>query len=586
MPEITHELVKTYWRGMKSPTLQRAIDKMYHLKFHFDGFQYIDDKGTEAENPYFKKLILNKRPSESDTIKNYRKEIYSDETIQTTKKVLNTLKKIPKAQDWSVNYKQTEVPARVPKGETLQDYCEKNYPVFGNLTNWVFDIHLRKNLIDPDGLAFILPKLDVQSNEFLKPTVHYVGSDQVVEFIDGELAVIKFNTVRKTDTSEIKDFGLKIFNRNEESNELWIALPLNQGFTLEKVADLPVRDFPVWRMGGESVDMVGRTPVYNSFVHEMLPSLDKAARGISDLDGSTIMHLYPTMWYVGGQKCSTCMGTGKVAKKGGNELCGSCKGTGQILHSPFKDIEVKKSGVGEQQIPTPPAGFVEKDTKTLELQRERVEQDKVSALAAVNMEFLAKTPLNQSGKAKEVDKDELNTFVYDVSRHIVKTLNRVYRLVNDYRYMILIPNDETRDDMLPTINEAQDFSILTTGQMLGELSKAREAKVDRAIISEQEKDYAASQFKTQPITKGKIVAIIELNPFPGQSMEEVDNSLLAGTITKKDAVIATYINEFVEQAVEDVTFLDKTLTEQKQVISTLADAKILELNAVNPRPAE
>ena len=58
-------------------------------------------------------------------------------------------------------------------------------------------------------------------------------------------------------------------------------------------------------------------------------------------------------------------------------------------------------------------------------------------------------------------------------------------------------------------------------------------KSDPSIIAEQEKDYANSQFKTQPKAKGKVTSIININPFPGRSAEEIDNGLLAGTIVKK-----------------------------------------------------
>jgi len=588
--EVTVNSISPYFNGqLTHPAYSEAVDKMEHLLFHFDGHKILEESGQKRLNKYFNRLILETRPGETEKIKNYRKHIYVDETTIIPKKVLNTLKKIPKANDWSISYKQSEVPAVIGANDTLEKYTTEKYPVFGSLTNWVFDFFLRKILIDPNGLCYVLPEFNVEANQFLKPTARYVNSSDLLEYKADELVIIKgmelFSNGQKTWVDKV----LKIITRNNGRIELWTATPVKVEpyFVLNFERDLGIEEFPAWRVGGESVEMIKETPIYNSFVHEMLPPLDKAARETNDLDSSVILHLFPSMYYIGGQSCNSCQGTGQIPKDGGMVVCGQCKGGGQMLHSPYTDIEVQKAKIGEQQVPTPPAGYIEKDVDPLKLQDERIDKHYFKALSAVNMEFLAETPLNQSGKAKEVDKEELNTFVYDVAKHTVNTEKKITGLINEYRYSVIVPNQETRDKMLPTFNYPQDFSILTSNQRLSEVSKAREAKVDPAIIAEQEKDYANSQFKTQPIAKGKVTAIININPFPGRGSEEIDNGLLAGTITKKDAVISTYVSDFVEQAIsKNSDFINFDLDKQKEIISTMADAKILELNAANNRPTE
>ena len=150
------------------------------------------------------------------------------------------------------------------------------------------------------------------------------------------------------------------------------------------------------------------------------------------------------MWYIGGQACNSCQGTGEVPKDGKMVVCGACKGGGKYLHSPYTDIEVDKAKLGEQQVPTPPMGYAQKDIDPLELQNKRIDQHYFKALSAVNMEFLAETQLNQSGVAKEVDKEELNTFVYDVAKHTVNSEKKITRLINEYRYSLIVPNKESR----------------------------------------------------------------------------------------------------------------------------------------------
>jgi hypothetical protein len=90
-------------------------------------------------------------------------------------------------------------------------------------------------------------------------------------------------------------------------------------------------------------------------------------------------------------------------KEGVQSVCDKCE-NGTILKSPYKDFVVKKAAFDEQQVPTPPAGYIQKDVEIIKIQDERIKNKIYNSLSALNMEFLAETPLNQSGKAKEVDR--------------------------------------------------------------------------------------------------------------------------------------------------------------------------------------
>ena len=184
--EVSVNTIKPYFSGQqRHPAYDIAVDKMEHLLFHFDGHTILEENGHKRENKYFDNLILKTRPGESEKVRSYRRHIYVDETTIIPKKVLNTLKKIPKANDWSISYKQSEVPAIISEADTLEKYTTENYPIFGSLTNWIFDYYLRKILIDPNGLCYVLPEYNVEPNEFLQPTARYVNSADLLEFKAG-----------------------------------------------------------------------------------------------------------------------------------------------------------------------------------------------------------------------------------------------------------------------------------------------------------------------------------------------------------------------------------------------------------------
>lgn len=80
-----------------------------------------------------------------------------------------------------------------------------------------------------------------------------------------------------------------------------------------------------------------------------------------------------------------------------------------------------------------------------------VDQQIYDAMSAVNMEFLAQKPLNQSGIAKEADRDESSNFVHSVAEDLVSVTDWVYYVINEYRYSGLISDRAQREAMLPAI---------------------------------------------------------------------------------------------------------------------------------------
>ena len=169
MIEVNNALVDKHIKnGARHAAYDEAVDIMDHLSFHIDGFVFHahdDDKKFDPmrhlrlmfldihqrTNPYFKKLIDDRRPSESSTIKNYRRRIYASITKEPSFKVINSLNKIVRSEDWKVDYSKAEIPKKIKEGEGLEDYAEKNYPFFGSLTNWLFVFGIKKILGDPNG---------------------------------------------------------------------------------------------------------------------------------------------------------------------------------------------------------------------------------------------------------------------------------------------------------------------------------------------------------------------------------------------------------------------------------------------------
>ncbi|MEK0325722.1 MAG: hypothetical protein QQN63_08460, partial [Nitrosopumilus sp.] len=346
-------------------------------------------------------------------------------------------------------------------------------------------------------------------------------------------------------------------------------------------------DLPVVMNGGVLDKLINNIPLFNSFLNPMLPRLDEAAREYSDMQAEVLLHIHSTLAVIQGEKCIKCNGSGKVLKEGKAVACGDCDGRGAAPVNPYETIVVRVRDADKQQIPFPPAMYITKSTDIVKIQDVRIDAHIFKSLSSINMEFLAESPLNQSGKAKEVDKEELNNFVYSIAFHLVRNImNPIYKIISDYRYSVLIPNQEKRNKLLPLIQVPEHFDLLTENTLIDQIGKAKEAGIDATIIQEMQVDYVNKKFRDSPQIRKTLQISLDMNPFPTATPEELIEMEMNRDITKEDAVTSVYANYFVQKAVEkDVKFLDMPFEEQLKIIRDMTDEKIKELKPeVSPEP--
>lgn len=586
-----------------------------HLKFHSDGYKvpemfynrytnmanagqlltsWMPDLNNwqfddPEKNIWFSRLILSRRPSEDLTIMFYRAMQYKPITKTPISKVVNTLRKIEKANDFRVDWSKSEVPASLSKENSLEVYCEEKFPGYGSVQNYVFSYLLREVIArDPNLLIGIRPDDEYQAaaNELTKPYIYIFNIEMQVYFKDGDIAIIRcdekhyYNDVNGTAREGNK---FQVWTKNE----IWEVKQNDKNFFVDEPPYVHnLGELPIWRPRGNVKKNKGFTPINNSFIDDMLPSLDNAAGEFSDLQAEVVQHIYSTMWYYEGQNCTICNGSGSVQKNGNKVECSKCKGEGVMPKSPFKDLVIRpaKKNLGEQDTPTPPAGFVEKDVTIVELQDKRIQNHFINALDAVSMRYLAEAPTNQSGIAKRYDYEETFSFIYPVGRFIVESiLRKIYYFINKYRYGSLF-SEEVLLKMLPSIAIPAQFEVMTEQMIAEEVKSLREGKIDPIIVSEKEMDYAYKAFRDDKVKLSKIYLSKELNPFPSMSYQEILDSELAGTITKPDAVKATYLPYFLEMAYqENKQFYELDHEDQVKIIDSMVEAKVKELTATNAK---
>lgn len=559
---FTVEELKDFFHGRtKGRYKEDAEKKEARLRIHADGL-------------YPKDLINERRPHEPVEVQAYREKIWKAKTKPTFGKVFNSLSKIRRSSDWSVNHPQEEF-TRIPEEESLQEYTENNFPFFRSVTNWVFSVLLREYLIDPNAVVVIRPEdMIVEETAFFKPYPTIYGSANVIEYREENYCILinplgafyYEQGVQFTGKSFYVITTLQIMRYDQVNGKgefgLKEDIPHGLGF------------MPAFQLKAVLVNSLEDQFLYESRINAMVEELDEAAREYSDLQAARVMNIYPERWEITQHDCKDCNGTGKTQGISGPIKCGVCEGRGYMPNGPYSKILIGRGNLdaaASGPIPVPPAGYVEKDVETVRVQDEGVEKHLYAALSSVNMQFLNDTPLSQSGIAKEVDRDETTNFVHSVAEDIVRIMDWIYRAIAKWRYSTQYPNDEDIKAMLPVIPVPEHFDIFSTQFIEQDLKSAKENKVNPVIINAVELNYAGKKFSAEPEVRERLMLVFELDPFPNISEDDKQAMLTSDGISKIDYVISCNIQEFIKRAIlEDEDFAQKEYKEQRQVLRGFA----------------
>lgn len=563
MPKIQDDKLQMYFAsgGLYYPLWQEA-NKLYNgLRVHADG----DFPGE---------MIKDRRPSEPLEIVAYREKVYKPITKLPISKVIMSFSKIRRSPDWNISFPAVKNTG-IPDEETLEQYCNNHLPGYGSITDWAFGILLKQNLIDANAVVAVIPLKEIVDNEFTQPVPILFNSDQIIEYKEREKWCI-LRSKRKTtymDAANINQMG-DIFYYIDDK-EIVIFEQQTGGFMPVTTIKNTIGQMPVYKLKAEAYKQFDGMSLNRSRLDAMVPFLDEAACEYSDLMGSKIQHLYPLFWFYQDGNCPPCKGIGKITSPGAQPVtCKQCEGTGRVKFSPFAHMQVSPATLGKSAAPTPPAGYVTRDTAILELQEKSVEKNNFKALSAVNMQFLDQTPLAISGDAKNVDREELNNTVYNSAEDLIASIDRAIYFMNEWRNVFFIKSAATRRAMLPNIPVPQNFDLLPEDYLMKEVADAK-GKLSPFMVATLEQQLAAKKFYNHPDLAVNIKLYFDLDPLPGVSVDEKITQLTNQGITKEDFIISNYMAQFVRRAIrEDKDFQKKTWDEQMKKMVEYAGEKI------------
>lgn len=569
-----------------------GIDEKYRHCFYKDSKEKADAMLVHADGLYPCKLLDARRPNEPQEVMDYRKTIFVPKTKPYFGKIVSSLQKIRRSSDWSIRYDKMDFP-KIPEGETLKEYTELYYPQFTSITNWVFAVLLKKYLTDPNAVMFCYPpQTDGEANQYLEPIITIIDSKDVLDYVYQDYAVLVNPAGCVYETKAGKQKGDSYYVVTTERIIRYDQVDGRRTLSPTWDYEHGLGELPVYKIGAVICASHAERILYESRISGIIPEFDEAIREYSDLQAAVVVHLYPERWEFTQQECANCKGTGKRTNPAWHVGCGAevpdclpcnnkaCR-NGYVVAGPYSKMMIRPPAAieGQGNIPNPPAGFIEKDVEIIIEQRKSVDEHIKNGLASINFEFVANTPLSQSGTAKEVDKDELNNTVHSVAEDIVRCMDWAYWMIARYRYK-LVYNEQEIAEMLPHIAVPEKYDILSSTHLEDSFKKLKDSKANPVILNKTESELANKMFNNDPSVRDMVTLVLSLDPLANVSEEDRMQRLSNKGITLDTYVISSNIQEFVERAIEEKDgFIEMETRDQKVIIAGYAAEQIKNMNA-------
>ncbi len=532
---------------------------------------------THANGEVPKEIISERRPNEPDEIKNYRYKIYAPKTEHPISKVTTSLSKIRRSPDWKVDYSKSEIPAFL-EGKSIKDYLEDEFPIYDNIDSWLFDEALQNVLIDANAICSIVPlKFNVEPNEFIKPVPFIANVNEVVYYEESEYVIYETDRDIKVVVDGVKrEFDIYVLSTRNEIIEYYILEAKDAKIVTEihrythGLNELQAFRFRGLFYKNEDGDVIWKSPINSMVVH-----LNEAARIYSDQQAEYVLHMHSEKWTINTNTCKKCNGTGntRVGLSMTNSSCGSCNGTGFEVVSPFRNhsINVDLHKPNSQIPPIPPAGYVQKSIEIAKILDEQVTKNLYQALESVNMQFLFNVPIDQSGIAKQWDRDETDNFAHKVASILKYVRENVAYYVNNLRYSLIIPDAETREKQLPTVSIPQKFDLVNNALLIEEYKQAKDANMSPIILASMEMEISLKRFSHDSDVSTFTKLVYKLDPLYSITEDDKIMRLSNKGITESDYIISSNIQKFVRKALtENENFDELEYLEQVKIMDGYA----------------
>lgn len=486
------------------------LPKQLLHEYYDESIKIKEDVEKVFADDYPDYLSIN-RPREKRAHKTYRENIYKNPLKGFLDKQIERLDYIPESDDFSVIWHEGK------QAKALKEHNDTAFAEKTGFEEWFFDFVKSDFVKDPNAVLVLIPhEIPEFDTETYKPMAELIGSENVLQFQKGKFAVLRSSRevkVINVHNQSVSSDGLLLYffdhesytvvretSRNGRGSALTSTFSI-WGLSYELTPDLMTEavfepflhrcsGLPARKIGKKRLKVNGKgEELFASTVTNALEHIKDAQARYSDIQVEFNYHVNSQEYRVATRPCSAVgCDKGDIPIRGadgaitGKKKCESCQGSGMEIGSSALDFIVysmpKKEGFTDVPggVPPVPGGFI---PRPIESVRELVLEYKRKtdeAYADVHMAFHNRTPLIESGTAKEVDREEFYRDCITLAKHFCGLLQWSYKVQTNYMFGLV------------GVDELQVPKVITPSRfMLSGIDETR-TELNEAIINQYDSD--------------------------------------------------------------------------------------------------
>lgn len=529
-------------------SFHKTIDKIKDPDLSKDWNRVRNEMFVHTRGKLPEKLLNTRRPNEDENVYKYRLEVYEPITKGSMNKAIDKLFRLFQSANYSVKV-STDL------DEYLSFKRFKNEHFIGFIQKYV----LRRMIEDPNALLVTIPtgeglvnpsvKIDVDAVIVPSNNIKHISSDAVCWLQDKEKSIV---TKGGKKVKEGKVYST--LTREGYFKHVQTGTAGSNKYELIEVYYHNIGNVPAVVLGGNPTV----EDYFESYFSPFLPFGNECIRQYSDWTGVMTMSAFPYREEVAEDCSAKGCRNGIVFNKETEEhtTCGTCKGTGKIFsRSPYGVfIRSKSSGVfeGGQTDNSPLVKFISPPVDIIKYSGEAWENLLRKAEEALHLIFVDEA---QSGKAKEIDREESDSMLTKISNNVFdEIIFKTLLYMEKYR--------ELNNPVEPVIVKPISFRTRTEEDLIVEINQLSDKNAPVAFQVEAAKDLAKKRFSGNKAIARMVEILVAFDPIYHVNTANKAILLANGTIKKQDIVKSLFayktLNEII--SVEGTEFLEEPLT--------------------------
>lgn len=484
-------------------------------------------------------IIEERRPYEDVKIKNYRKKIFEPVTQNVILRAIDSIQRV---------YSKATV--TIKTGDTTKTYIDAANFKGSDFHNFINRSVTKRMIEDPNGLLVWWVKGEgvLQANKRVEPEPILLLSKNIIDinedvltFLSNEKSLVKIPNPKGGFNEKKEGKVYYIITKTAYWKRVQVGEKHKEKYDLIPYYTHDIGEIPAIVLKGYETSHTNQVTnedicYYMSFFAGFIAYGNEALRQFSDYQGVHTVSAHPIREMEEIPCTHDGCKNGKVYKVKENnervpENCPSCKGRGMMVpDSPYGVLFRPKQKVGafadtdQKGEKTPLLRYITPPVEILEFSNKSWQEMVEKAEKALNLLFIDEA---QSGKAKEIDREQLIATLDAIGRNIY---GNIY--MNSLRFVSSLLGDTKPN----SINLPASFRNKTEAELLAEQTELKKNGAPDIIVIEATREYMRKKFSDNPIML-KIVDVLAIyDPYFIYTVPEKTELSAANALSDEDYV--------------------------------------------------